>query len=124
MAGIRLRPVQYTPDIRGLAAPERLPFYPRTERLAGLDSGPRHEPPALARGPGTWGGPLLQLSSTCARTHAVRARRPSASPEKNSAEVFLRLTGLPPFRAYLPLARVLPDTPRNGPPAKPHPGTR
>src|SRR5947207_3449240 len=46
MAGIRLRPVQCTPDLRGLAAASRLRFDPRRERPAGLDSGPRNEPPA------------------------------------------------------------------------------
>src|SRR5438046_10338192 len=94
MAGIRLRPVQSTPDLRGLAAASRLRFDPRTERLAGLDSGPRNEPPAFAPVPGTWGGPLLQLSSTGGEVLGGRARRPCASPEEHSAEVLLRRAGL------------------------------
>src|SRR6266700_3761716 len=89
MAGIRLRPVQRTPDLRGLAAAGRLRIDPGTERLAGVDSGPRHEPPAFAPAPGTWGGPLLQLSSTGGETLGGCARRPRASPEEHSAEVFL-----------------------------------
>src|SRR5207247_487408 len=123
MAGIRLRP-QYAPDIRGLAAASRLRFDIRTERLAGLDSGPRNEPPAFAPVPGTWGGPLLQLSSTGGQALGGRARRPCASPEEHSAEVLLRRAGLPPVRSDLRAARVLPDAHRDGDPARQHRGNR
>src|SRR5882762_7438398 len=114
MAGICLRPVQCTPDIRCLAAAGGLRFDTRTERLAGLNSGPRHEPPAFAPDPGTWGGPLLQLSSAGGQALGGRARRPCASPEEHSAEVLLRRAGLPPVRSDLRAARVLPDAHGDG----------
>src|SRR5207247_9194297 len=118
-----LRP-QYAPDIRGLAAASRLRFDIRTERLAGLESGPRNEPPAFAPVPGTWGGPLLHLSSTGGEALGGRARRPCASPEKHSAEVLLRRAALPPVRTDLRAPRVLPDAHRDGDPARQHRGNR
>src|SRR6266849_10708751 len=124
MAGIRLRPVQRAPDLRGLAAAGRLRIDPRTKRLAGLDSGPRHETRALAPAAGTWGGSLLQLSSPGGEALRRRAHRPFASEEEHSAEVFLRRAGLPPVRSDLRAARVLPDAHRDSDPPRQHRGNR
>src|SRR5258708_35208256 len=109
MAGVLLRPVERSSDLRGLAAPGRFRIDIRTKRPAGLESGPRHEPRAFAPDPGTWGGPLLQLPSPWRGAPRGRARRPSASAEDHPAEVFLRRAGLPAVCGDLPAARELPS---------------
>src|SRR5207247_3706275 len=101
MAGIRLRPVQCTPDLRGLAAASRLRFDPRTERLAGLDSGPRNEPPAFAPVPSAFGRPLLDLSSTGGEFLGGLGCRPSCAAAYHSLDVLLLRYGVLSVRFLL-----------------------
>src|SRR5438445_461833 len=89
MAGIRLRPVHYAPDLRGLAAAGRLRFDPRAIRLAGIDPGHRHEAGTLPAAFGARGGSLLQLPSPWGEAPRGCARRPCASAEEHSAQVLL-----------------------------------
>src|SRR6266704_489596 len=96
----------------------------RTRSRSGAARCASATPTILPAAPGTWGGSLLQLSSAGGEALGGRARRPCASPEEYSAEVFLRRAGLPPVRSDLRAARVLPDAHRDGDPARQHRGNR